>query len=75
MRSFHLTGDALWKRMERAVEKVQERLERTAAALEKAGVQFIAKNGGNRVPAPMMRSETNGVTLGEKFFVRFYSDS
>ena len=34
---FHLTGDALWQRMERAVQKVQERLERTAAALEQAG--------------------------------------
>ena len=31
---FHLTGEALWRRMERAVEKVQERLERTARTLE-----------------------------------------
>ena len=42
MISFHLTGDALWQRMERAVQKVQERLERTAAALEQAGVPPFA---------------------------------
>src|ERR671919_805255 len=50
MTSFHLTGDALWQRMERAVQKVQERLERTAAALEQAGVPY-AIIGGNAVRA------------------------
>ena len=50
MTSFHLTGDALWQRMERAVQKVQERLERTAATLEKAGVPY-AIIGGNAVRA------------------------
>src|SRR5579863_8434312 len=50
MISFHLTGEALWQRMERAVQKVQERLERTAAALEKAGVPY-AIIGGNAVRA------------------------
>ncbi len=40
MTSFHLTGEALWKRMERAVEKVQERLERTAATLENSGIPY-----------------------------------
>jgi len=45
MTSFHLTGDALWQRMERAVEKVQQRLERTAAALEKAGIAYAIIDG------------------------------
>ena len=40
MMSFHLTGQALWERMARAVQKVQDRLERTAAALEQAGVPY-----------------------------------
>ena len=50
MTSFHLTGDALWQRMERAVQKVQERLERTAATLEQAGIPY-AIIGGNAVGA------------------------
>jgi hypothetical protein len=50
MISFNLTGDALWQRMERAVQKVQERLERTAVALEEAGVPY-ASIGGNAVRA------------------------
>lgn len=50
MTSFHLTGDALWQRMERAVQKVQERLERTATALERAGIPY-AIIGGNAVRA------------------------
>jgi Uncharacterised nucleotidyltransferase len=50
MVSFHLTGDALWERMERAVEKVRERLERAAAALEEAGVPY-AIIGGHAVRA------------------------
>lgn len=48
MTTFHLTGDALWERMERAVEKVRERLERAAVALEAAGVPY-AVAGGNAV--------------------------
>src|SRR2546423_14296323 len=60
MRSFHLTGDALWKRMERAVEKVQERLERTAAALEKAGVPY-AIIGGNAVRAWVAQADEAAV--------------
>ena len=35
---FHLTGEALWRRMDRAVERIQERLEKTARTLEQAGV-------------------------------------
>ena len=50
MTSFHLTGDALWQRMERAVQKVRERLERTAAALEQVGIPY-AIIGGNAVRA------------------------
>ena len=48
MVEFHLTGQALWDRMERAVEKVQQRLERTATALEQAGIPY-AIIGGNAV--------------------------
>ena len=50
MTQFHLTGDALWQRMERAVEKIQQRLERTAAALERAKVPY-AIIGGHAVRA------------------------
>jgi hypothetical protein len=45
MVSFHLTGEALWQRMERAVEKVQQRLERTAATLERAGIPYAVIGG------------------------------
>ena len=45
MVSFHLTGDALWQRMERAVEKVQNRLERTVATLEQAGIPYAIIGG------------------------------
>ena len=50
MTTFELTGDALWHRMERAVEKVRERLERAATALENAGIPY-AVSGGNAVGA------------------------
>lgn len=45
MESIHLTGDALWSRMERAVEKVQERLLRAVAALESIGVPYAVVGG------------------------------
>jgi hypothetical protein len=48
MESIHLTGDALWTRMERAVEKVQERLKRAVAVLEQLQVPY-AVVGGNAV--------------------------
>lgn len=35
---FRLTGEALWSRMERAVERVNERLRRTVAILEQSQV-------------------------------------
>jgi hypothetical protein len=47
---FHLTGEALWRRMNRAVEKIQERLEKTTRALEAAGIPY-AIIGGHAVRA------------------------
>jgi hypothetical protein len=60
MTSFHLTGDALWKRMEQAVEKVQQRLERTTTALESAGVPY-AIIGGNAVRAWVAQADDAAV--------------
>ncbi len=60
MVTFHLTGDALWQRMERAVEKVQERLERTAAILEEAGILY-AIIGGNAVRAWVAQADEAAV--------------
>ena len=48
MTSIWLKGDALWERMDRAVEKIRERLERVSIALNSAGVPF-AVSGGNAV--------------------------
>jgi hypothetical protein len=50
MANFTLTGDALWERMDRAVEKVRQRLELTARTLEAAGIAY-AIVGGNAVRA------------------------
>jgi hypothetical protein len=60
MTTFHLTGAALWQRMERAVEKVQKRLERTAATLEQAGVPY-AIIGGNAVRAWVAQADEAAV--------------
>src|SRR5207244_10199492 len=60
MISFHLTGDALWQRMERAVQKVQERLERTATTLEQAGIPY-AIIGGNAVRAWVAQADEAAV--------------
>jgi hypothetical protein len=60
MISFHLTGDALWQRMERAVQKVQERLEKAAATLEAAGVPY-AVIGGNAVRAWVAQADEAAV--------------
>jgi len=57
---FHLTGQALWDRMDRAVEKIQERLERTATALEKAGIPY-AIIGGNAVRAWVAQADEAAV--------------
>jgi hypothetical protein len=47
---FRVTGEELWARMERAVERVNERLRRTVAILEKANVPY-AVVGGHAVRA------------------------
>lgn len=60
MTTFHLTGEALWQRMERAVQKVQERLERTATTLEQAGVPY-AIIGGNAVRAWVAQADEAAV--------------
>jgi hypothetical protein len=60
MVTFHLTGNALWERMERAVQKVQERLERTAATLEQAGIPY-AIIGGNAVRAWVAQADEAAV--------------
>jgi hypothetical protein len=60
MASFHLTGEALWQRMERAVQKVQERLERTARVLEQAGVPY-AIIGGHAVRAWVAQADEAAV--------------
>ena len=48
MASVNFTGDALWGRIERAVEKVRDRLQRVTRALNSAGVPY-AVVGGNAV--------------------------
>ena len=48
MTEIKYTGDALWARIERAVEKVRERLKRVTQALNEAGVPY-AVVGGNAV--------------------------
>lgn len=57
---FHLTGDALWQRMERAVEKIRERLERTAQTLEQAKIPY-AIIGGNAVRAWVAQADEAAV--------------
>ncbi len=57
---FHLTGEALWQRMERAVQKIQERLERTAATLEQANIPY-AIIGGNAVRAWVAQADEAAV--------------
>lgn len=60
MITFHLTGEALWQRMDRAVEKVQERLERTTRTLEAAGIPY-AIIGGNAVRAWVAQADEAAV--------------
>ncbi len=48
MESIRITGDALWERIERAVEKVRDRLERVTRTLNAANVDY-AIVGGNAV--------------------------
>lgn len=60
MISFHLTGDALWRRMEQAVEKVQQQLERTTATLEQARIPY-AIIGGQAVRASVAQADEAAV--------------
>ena len=48
MVDIQFTGDALWDRIERAVERVRNRLRRVTQALESAGIPY-AVVGGNAV--------------------------
>ena len=48
MAQIQVTDDALWERIERAVEKVKDRLRRVTQALESAGIPY-AVVGGNAV--------------------------
>jgi hypothetical protein len=50
MVEFKITGEALWERMERAVEKVNERLRKTVQILENAKIPY-AIVGGHAVRA------------------------
>ena len=50
MIEFRYTGEELWKRMERAVERVNERLRKTVTILENAKVPY-AVVGGHAVRA------------------------
>jgi len=60
MVSFHITGEALWQRMERAVEKVQQRMQKTVATLEQAGIPY-AIIGGNAVRAWVAQADEAAV--------------
>ena len=60
MTQFHLTGDALWERMDRAVEKIRLRLEKATAALEAAGIPY-AIIGGNVVRAWVAQADEAAV--------------
>ena len=57
---FKLTGDALWDRMNRAVDKIQERLEKTARTLEAAKIRY-AIVGGNAVRAWVAQADEAAV--------------
>ena len=60
MTPFHLTGDALWERMDRAVEKIRLRLEKATTALEAAGIPY-AIIGGNAVRAWVAQADEAAV--------------
>ena len=53
-------GDVSWERMIRAVEKVRDRLQRAAAALDRAGIPY-AVTGGNAVAAWVSRVDEAAV--------------
>src|SRR5437899_5788525 len=55
-----MAANISWERMIRAVEKVRERLLRSTAALEKAGIPY-AVIGGNAVAAWVARVDESAV--------------
>jgi hypothetical protein len=57
---FHLTGAALWQRMDLAVEKIQQRLEKTVSALTEANIPH-AIIGGNAVRAWVAQADEAAV--------------
>lgn len=57
---FTITGDELWGRMNRAVEKIQKRLERTVATLVSADIPF-AVIGGHAVRAWVAQADEAAV--------------
>lgn len=57
---FHLIGEALWRRMDRAVEKIQERLERTTRIFEQAKIPY-AIIGGHAVRAWVAQADEAAV--------------
>ncbi|HEY2251330.1 MAG TPA: hypothetical protein VGH74_09730 [Planctomycetaceae bacterium] len=57
---FHLTGEALWQRMERAVEQIRERLERATRTLEQAAIPY-AVTGENAVRAWVAQADEAAV--------------
>ena len=60
MVEFHLTGEALWDRMNRAVENVRKRLEKTARLLESNNIPY-AIIGGNAVRAWVAQADEAAV--------------
>ena len=58
--SFKLTGDALWERMHRAVDKVQQRLARTISSLDSNGIPFGVV-GGHAVRAWVAQVDESAV--------------
>jgi hypothetical protein len=60
MESVNYRSDQIWERMERAVEKVRERLHRAAGALQRAGIAY-AVSGGNAVGAWVARVDEAAV--------------
>ena len=60
METIWLTGDALWERMDRAVEKIRERLERSTSALTRAGIPY-GVIGGNAVRAWVAQADEAAV--------------
>jgi len=57
---FHLTGEVLWQRMERAAHRVQERLERTTRTLAQAEIPYTVI-GENAVRAWVAQADEAAV--------------